>query len=180
MTRIRDKRLSTRHWQNLRKRVLSRDHHRCQWRLVGCTEFGDQADHIFPRVLMGENDPRFWDEDNLCASCAHCNNRRQFLGPPPYPEAMPGSLGASLSAETYSLGATPTRNRLVTPLSTHRVAAGSVGARRGRRSAFFSSGAHTKRWIQPAFLYKVGIIKKHCSSICCNEQVTISQNKIII
>ena len=35
-------------------------------------------------------------------------------------------------------------------------------------------------WIQPAFLYKVGIIKKHCSSICCNEQVTISQNKIII
>ena len=37
-----------------------------------------------------------------------------------------------------------------------------------------------KMWIQPAFLYKVGIIKKHCSSICCNEQVTISQNKIII
>jgi len=36
------------------------------------------------------------------------------------------------------------------------------------------------KWIQPAFLYKVGIIKKHCSSICCNEQVTISQNKIII
>lgn len=33
---------------------------------------------------------------------------------------------------------------------------------------------------EPAFLYKVGIIKKHCSSICCNEQVTISQNKIII
>jgi len=32
----------------------------------------------------------------------------------------------------------------------------------------------------PAFLYKVGIIRKHCLSICCNEQVTISQNKIII
>ena len=54
-------------WQQLRLRVLTRDHHRCHW----CGAPADCVDHLTPKIEGGTDDPT-----NLVASCTRCNCRR--------------------------------------------------------------------------------------------------------
>ena len=57
---------STWRWRKLRRRVLERDHWRCQL----CGRRATHAGHIVPRVLGGLD-----AEHNLRAECADCNLR---------------------------------------------------------------------------------------------------------
>lgn len=52
------------------KAVLTRDGHRCQLKLPGCTTIATQVDHVRPRETSGDG------EDNLVASCAWCNGSK--------------------------------------------------------------------------------------------------------
>lgn len=61
------------HWRNVvRPAILARDEGICQLRGVGCTLIATQVDHIIPWRAGGS----WYDEDNLRASCAPCNNAR--------------------------------------------------------------------------------------------------------
>jgi hypothetical protein len=76
-----DKRLSSYAWQKFAKRILRRDRHACQWRLDGCTDYATDAEHIIPRAWDAGG---FMDEDNVVASCGHCNRKRPHLKPGEY------------------------------------------------------------------------------------------------
>jgi 5-methylcytosine-specific restriction endonuclease McrA len=54
-----------------RQRILTRDGHRCQIRLPGCTTHAEHVDHI---VLLADGGDD--SDDNLRAACAWCNLRR--------------------------------------------------------------------------------------------------------
>lgn len=70
------RRYNSSRWKRLSKQVIIRDHRQCQIRGPGCLGLATQADHIIPSDLMGEDDPLFWDPDNLQAACAPCNRRK--------------------------------------------------------------------------------------------------------
>jgi 5-methylcytosine-specific restriction endonuclease McrA len=72
-----DRRINSWLWTKVSREVRKRDMHRCQWRLEGCTEYAGTVDHIVPRSWGGA----MFDRSNLCASCFHCNRKRQSLGP---------------------------------------------------------------------------------------------------
>ena len=55
---------STRKWRKIRKAILQRDHHRCQY----CQKRATHVDHIKPRKHGGLDGPR-----NLKSSCRKCN-----------------------------------------------------------------------------------------------------------
>lgn len=59
-------------WRRVRAKVLERDNYECQIRGYGCRQVADQVDHILPVSMGGA----WYDEDNLRASCAFCNNQR--------------------------------------------------------------------------------------------------------
>lgn len=70
---------SDRRWRALRAQVLARDSELCQVRSLGCTGHATQVDHIVPLSVdtSGKYDP-----DNLRATCAACNQRRNRKGRP--------------------------------------------------------------------------------------------------
>ena len=53
----RDQRLHSYRWQQTTKRILTRDAHRCQWGLDGCTEWADAVDHVYPTAMDGARRP---------------------------------------------------------------------------------------------------------------------------
>lgn len=62
---------STRSWREQRKRILERDHHVCQVRLVCAGAPATHVDHIVPKSRGGTD-----DDSNLRAACADCNLKR--------------------------------------------------------------------------------------------------------
>jgi len=54
-------------WRKLRRVILARDSHTCQW----CGAAATQVDHLIERDRGGSHDP-----ENLVASCASCNASR--------------------------------------------------------------------------------------------------------
>jgi 5-methylcytosine-specific restriction endonuclease McrA len=54
----------TKEWRELRKSVLTRDHHHCRY----CGAVARTADHVTPRSRGGADHP-----DNLVAVCRSCN-----------------------------------------------------------------------------------------------------------
>ena len=97
MSHKQDRRLTSRQWAKTKKRIQQRDAYRCQWRLEGCTDYADQVDHIEPRARGGA----FWDESNLCACCAHCNQLRYHI-----PAGQRGSYGTR-PEDPIGVGAVP-------------------------------------------------------------------------
>ncbi len=78
-----DWRLSTKHWQQIRPKVLARDGYRCRLRYdeVCLSPRGHplptaklQVDHIVPRSAGGSD-----SLSNLRAVCGPCNNYRQAV-----------------------------------------------------------------------------------------------------
>jgi len=61
-------------WKKIRVKVLERDGYRCQIRAAGCTQNAEEVDHILPVSMGGE----WFDEENLRAACARCNNARNM------------------------------------------------------------------------------------------------------
>jgi hypothetical protein len=59
-------------WRRVRKVVLERDGYLCRVRLPGCTGQATQCDHI----ISVDDGGSWFDEGNLRAACAHCNNAR--------------------------------------------------------------------------------------------------------
>lgn len=57
---------STRAWRKVRAYVLTRDGHRCQLRLPGCTTVASHVHHLLGK--QHGDDPA-----QLVAACAHCN-----------------------------------------------------------------------------------------------------------
>jgi 5-methylcytosine-specific restriction endonuclease McrA len=79
-------------WSNLsgrvrarvRQVVLTRDGHRCQLQLDGCTRIATTVDHVRPREVAGDG------PDNLVAACAWCNGSKGRPGrhdPDPTPRS---------------------------------------------------------------------------------------------
>jgi hypothetical protein len=56
-------------WQQLRLRILARDHWVCHW----CGGRARSVDHVVPKVEGGSDDPA-----NLVASCVPCNSARSL------------------------------------------------------------------------------------------------------
>lgn len=70
---------SDRRWRTVRARVLQRDGWTCQVRSPGCTGTATQVDHIIPLSI---DEAGRYDYDNLRATCAACNQRRNRRGRP--------------------------------------------------------------------------------------------------
>lgn len=76
-------------WQKLRLEVLRRDHHQCQIRLAGCTDYATQVDHIIAVDGEPPDSPLWFDKANLQAACAPCNRRKwSASGEPPPPGGL--------------------------------------------------------------------------------------------
>jgi hypothetical protein len=59
--------LSPSEWRQLRKEILDRDDHICQY----CGGKADSVDHVFPKIQGG-----LTVEANLVAACKPCNSRK--------------------------------------------------------------------------------------------------------
>ncbi len=55
----------------LKQKIFKRDNYECMIKLEGCTETAEELDHIIPVSKGGLN-----VEDNLQASCSHCNKKK--------------------------------------------------------------------------------------------------------
>ena len=75
---------STRAWRIVRAQVLTRDGHRCQLQLDGCTTRAVAVHHTVAREVAGD------DPAHLVSACQPCNNR---VGDPARhdPPPRPGS-----------------------------------------------------------------------------------------
>jgi 5-methylcytosine-specific restriction endonuclease McrA len=67
---VTDRRYSSSAWQKLRKAVLARDGHLCQFQGPRCRGYATSVHHLVPSSQAPE---LFWEPTNLVAACGRCN-----------------------------------------------------------------------------------------------------------